>query len=69
MQVFQQAFLRYGGAANAWLDRLSAVNLESFERLINNIPLQSISTPAQEFALRLLDLNRNALVSRTFDYA
>ena len=56
-------------AADAWLNRLEIVSWDQFESVIDRIPPTIMTSAARAFAKRLLELNRLALLSRSFGYA
>ena len=68
MDVFRLAREHFPDAGEAWLDQLDSVRMQIFEQIVANVPLQSMTQSARDFCLRLLNLNRKALVSRTFQY-
>lgn len=46
-----------------WLARLAAVHVAEFRSILDNIPPTEISDPAKAFALRMLEINRDRLLS------
>ena len=68
MQVFEEARQRFPLAGDAWIDRLNAIPWERFEEQHKHVPLEIMSQIARDFSLRLLELNRAALVSRRFQH-
>jgi len=69
LAVFERVHQERRPAAEAWLNRLDAVPWDRFENVIERIPAPIMSGPAREFALRLLELNREALLNRSFRHA
>lgn len=69
MQVFQKAREKFPDAAEAWLNRLEAVPMTRFEEIVAEVPSKIMSQPARDFGLCLIELNRTALITRTFQYA
>ena len=69
MQVFEQARTKLPGAAEAWLERLLEVEMTSFKDVVANVPTEIMSHPARDFGLCLIELNRTALITKTFQYA
>lgn len=68
LEVFQRARLLYFDAAEAWLARLEALSGDRVDSILDRIPLETMSDTARSFARRLISLNRDALVTRTFQY-
>lgn len=69
MQVFEKAREKFPEAADAWIDRLTEIDMARFEGIIANVPDPIMSQPARDFSIRLIELNRTALITRTFQYA
>ncbi len=46
-----------------WLSRLAATRIADFRFILDNIPPTEISDPAKAFALRMLEINRERLLS------
>jgi len=64
--AFQRVAKRYPDAAAVWLRRLETVSNPAMEELFDRIPEGRISDVSVEFALRQLQLNRNALLDLDF---
>ncbi len=45
-----------------WFGRLAAVGLADFREIFENIPVPEITEPAREFALKMLEINRERLL-------
>lgn len=45
-----------------WLGRLAAVGLAEFREIFENIPASEITEPARDFALKMLEINRERLL-------
>ena len=69
MQVFQETSERFARAAAAWTEELSKLTTAQLEQFVRQIPPEQMSLSARDFSLCLLNLNRNALLNRTFLYA
>jgi len=50
-------------AARYWLERLSEIGTDDFEAIFRQVPTQSISEPAIEFALKMLAANKERLLA------
>jgi hypothetical protein len=61
-RVFYQAAERSPAAAHAWLDRLEEAKRSTVEAIFDRIPEARISDVSIDFALRQLQLNRDALL-------
>jgi len=61
-EVFQQAAALYPDAAAAWLHRLESLQPAAVEAIFDRIPEARISDVSIDFALRQLQLNRDALL-------
>lgn len=68
LDVFALAREKRKDAGEAWLDRLTSMPDELWSRLIDQTPEEIMSYEARRFALRMIELNRAALVSRKFQY-
>lgn len=68
MAVFEDAFRLLPSAANAWLQVLESIPLSRFSRIFSLVPEHLISLVARDFCLRLIELNRQALLDRSFRY-
>ncbi|MHC4441130.1 MAG: HipA domain-containing protein [Planctomycetota bacterium] len=60
-EAFQKAAKSNPGSADIWLKRLENVSLNDILTILKKIPKQRISTPAIEFAQKMLQLNRDIL--------
>ncbi len=69
LEVFEQAHHSQRPAAEAWLNRLEALPRDRFVAVIDRVPPTTMTGPARAFATRLLELNREALLTRSFRYA
>lgn len=69
MRVFAKARETFPAAADAWIDRLAEIDKTRFGAIIADVPESIMSQPARDFSLCLLELNRTALITRTFQYA
>ncbi len=69
MQVFRETSERFTRAAAAWTEELSKLTTAQLEQFVRQIPAEQMSPPARDFSLCLLNLNRDALLNRTFSYA
>jgi len=61
--AFQEAAKISPIAGRYWLGRLGDLNLGDFEAILNEVPGSEISEPARFFALNMLEINRNRLLS------
>lgn len=50
-------------AKGYWFSRLGAVSLADFRGIFENIPASEITVPAREFALKMLEINRERLLN------
>jgi hypothetical protein len=50
-------------AAKYWLDCLSHIALTDFESIVANVPVGEMSEPARRFALKMIQVNRERLLS------
>ena len=69
LEVFEQVHRYRQPAAEAWLNRLDAVAWDQFLAVIDRVPATTMTSLARAFATRLLELNREALLTRSFRYA
>jgi len=69
MQVFLKAREKLPDAAEAWLNRLEGVKMNRIEKIVFEVASEIMSQPARDFALCLIEFNRTALITRTFQYA
>lgn len=69
LQVFARARDQFPDAGDAWIDQLASLQMTVFENIISGVPAGVMSQPARDFSLNLIDLNRTALITRTFQYA
>lgn len=60
------AFLKAGkiapDAQQYWLQRLAGTRLADYQGIFDNIPSTKISQPARDFAVKMLEVNRNRLL-------
>ncbi len=68
MQVFRTVREKLPEAAEAWIDRLADIEMTTFTAIVAEIPEAIMSQPARNFSLCLIELNRRALTTRTFQY-
>lgn len=69
LEVSEQTQVKLPEAAEAWIERLQGIEMTQFEAIVAQVPTKTMSQLARDFALCLLDLNRTALITRTFQYA
>ena len=62
MAAFQEAAKLVPEARDYWLNRLAATGLADYSGIFDNIPPQEITEPAREFALKMLEVNRDRLL-------
>ena len=64
-----EAFLEFSGlavaAAKVWLDRLKAIDPSEIVGILDEIPDQRMTEPAQEFTLELLMTNQKRLLEES----
>lgn len=60
--AFQEADRYLPEAKHYWLQRLEATSLAGYERILNNAPPSEMTIPAGNFALKMLEINRNRLL-------
>ena len=65
LEAFRAASYLYPRGAEYWLDRLSAVNPDSWVEILNRVPEKRASPLAREFAAEMLTLNRRDLLEST----
>lgn len=65
LEAFEEAarLLEVREAKGYWLSRLEATRVADFRVILDNIPPTEISDPAKAFALRMLEINRERLLS------
>lgn len=61
-EAFQAGARRRRGAARCWLEILDGLRLDSVVEIFQQIPSDCISEPAIEFALAMIDAQRNRLL-------
>jgi len=61
--AFREAAKSEPVAARYWLDRLQHTSVTDYEKFFQEIPSVIITKPASQFALRMLEINRNRLLS------
>ena len=52
-------------AANYWLEKLAALDIENFCEIVDQVPIQWMSQDARAFALKMLEINRLRLLGRS----
>lgn len=62
LAAFQDAARLVPEAGKYWLQRLGTTHLADYRRIFDNVPVTEISEPARDFALRMLEINRNRLL-------
>lgn len=62
LAAFQDAAKLIPEAGKYWVARLGAIELADFRCIFDNIPVTEITQPARDFALRMLDINRDRLL-------
>jgi hypothetical protein len=62
LAAFEEGARLRGAAAQYWIERLSRVGREDFARVFDEIPRTAMSRPAVDFALAILDANRDRLL-------
>lgn len=62
LAAFQDAARLVPEAGKYWLQQLAATSLADYRRIFDNVPATEISEPARDFALRMLEINRNRLL-------
>ena len=68
MAVFANVFRLLPPSANAWLQVLESVPLSRFNEIFSQVPASLMSQVARDFCMRLMELNRQALLDRSFRY-
>jgi len=63
LDAFRAAGLRQPGAAQAWLARLERLSAQDIEGIFANIPSDRISAVAKDFAVSMLALNSQRLLT------
>jgi hypothetical protein len=63
MEAIRFAALRYNGAAKIWLDRLAQVSTDEVGAVFQQLPSGRITDATSEFAQRLLEFNRQRLLT------
>ena len=63
IEVFRRAASRYPKASKYWLDKLVAISDEQVKEIFEKIPNKLISRIGIEFALKVLDINKNVLLA------
>ena len=61
-EVFVLLAQSYPKAAEAWLDQLGHIETKQIGELFRRVPESRISLPAIEFALKILEINRERLL-------
>ena len=61
--AFHEAGIRRPEAAKAWLERLASLSFREIQTLFANIPSDRISVVAIDFALKMLTLNYQRLLT------
>lgn len=62
LEAFQEAAKLDPEARDYWLERLAATGLADYSGIFDNIPSQEITKPEREFALKMLEVNRDRLL-------
>lgn len=62
LDVFREASKLRPVAAKAWVERLSRIAEEDVIGIFDQIPVDRISNPAREFAMKMLELNQKRLL-------
>lgn len=62
MAAFQEAAKLVPEARDYWLRRLAAIGLADCRGIFDNIPPHEITDPARDFALKMLEINRDRLL-------
>lgn len=63
LEVFKEAARLHPAAAKAWLDRLRQINQNVIYDIFNQIPAGRASAVGKQFAVKMLELNQNRLLS------
>lgn len=62
LAAFQEAAKLVPEAHNYWLGRLRSTSLADYERIFQNVPPTEMTNPARDFALKMLEINRNRIL-------
>jgi hypothetical protein len=65
LAAFQEAAKLAPEGREYWLQRLGATGLADYARIFDNIPAHEITHPARDFALKMLEINRDRLLRST----
>lgn len=63
LAAFHEAARIRSSAATIWLARLRAARTEEFESIVDAVPSSEMSEPARQFALRMIEINRQRLMT------
>lgn len=63
LSAFREAGIRLPGAAQAWIACLERLSSQAIEAIFADIPSDRISTVAKDFAIKMLSLNAQRLLT------
>ena len=69
LEVFERAWSLRPAPAEAWLERLHGVDWNPLADAVDRVPSITMTQFAKDFARQLIQLNREALLKRSFRYA
>lgn len=61
-EVFQTVAQQYSHSANCWLNQLAQISPQQVQEVLDRIPSTRLSRPALDFAIQMLDFNKNRLL-------
>jgi hypothetical protein len=62
LNAFAEAAKSTRAAARAWVDQLAQISENDVIRIFDQIPRDRISDAAQQFAMKMLELNKRRLI-------
>jgi hypothetical protein len=63
LEAFQEAAKIAPEAASYWLNRMGALTVADLENMVAAVPASEISEPARQFALKIMEVNRQRLLA------
>jgi hypothetical protein len=63
LEAFAEAARISPHAARYWRDRLAAISMHEIESIVEQVPTVEMSGPARRFAVRLMEINRDRILT------
>jgi len=63
LEAFAEAARISPHAAQYWRDRLAGISMREIESIVEQVPAAEMSDPARQFAVRLMEINRDRILN------